>query len=96
MSRSIEVTESTYSALEAAAAAEGATPDKWLDTHLPDVIAAAEPTELATGEDGASRTLYDRMKHLIGTVSLDYTDLAERHSEYFAEGMLEKHRQGTL
>lgn len=96
MNRSIEVSESTYSALEAAAAAEGTTPEEWLAARLPEPVRSVQSTEAATVEEGTPGTLYDRMKHLIGTVSLDYTDLAERHSEYFAEGMLEKQRQGVL
>lgn len=94
MSRSIEIADSTYSQLEAAAGAEGTTPDKWLAARLPKQATSAQSTA-AAGEEGESRTLYDRIKR-IGSVSLPITDLADRHSEYFAEGMLEKYREGRL
>ena len=96
MSRSIEIADSTYSQLEAAAAAEGTTPDQWLAARLSDVLPPVKPSEFVTGENGAPRTLYDLIKHRVGNFSFDCTDLAERHSEYFAEGVLEKRRMGTL
>ena len=93
-----------------AAASPVLAPDKWLETHLVDLIPfarASEPVgsagpvessqlEAFAREDAAPRSLYDMIKHRVGNFSFDYTDLAERHSEYFAEGMLEKRRTGTL
>lgn len=110
MSRSIEVSESAYLALEAAATAEGTTPGRWLEAHLPemtissrqaDLVADPAPVEShgferSAPEDAAPRTLYDLIKHRVGNFSSDYTDLAERHSDYFMEGLLEKRRMGTL
>ena len=83
MNRSIKPSHEVPATADEAAATGAAT------------VEAQEP-EVAATEDAAPRSLYDRMKHLIGTVSLDCTDLAERHSEYFAEGMLEKYREGRL
>lgn len=149
MSQSIEVSDRTYSAIEAAATAEGTTPERWLDVHLAELTPVPQSTE-AVGDAGvvelpqlepfagdatAPRSLYDLIKHRVGNVSFDYTDLAEhhsedlasssrgevshevlterfrslvqraeclggdlsvRHSESFAEGMLEKRRMGSL
>lgn len=110
MSQSIEVSDRTYSAIEAAATAEGTTPGRWLDVHLVELIPDPQSTEAVrdagvvelpqlepfAGDADAPRSLYDLIKHRVGTCSLGYTDLAERHSEYFMEGMLEKQRTGTL
>lgn len=105
MSRSIEVSESTYSALEAAAAAEGTTADEWLDAHLADMLPHAEPVVHADPvqpPDGSGETepksLLDLLMRagLVGVFNSGRGDLAERHGELFAEGMLEKRRMGTL
>lgn len=41
-------------------------------------------------------SVYDRMKHLVGSVKGGPPDLAERHSEYFYEALLDKKRKGRL
>ena len=84
MSQSVERSHEVYAAVEKAAAGT-----------IPERTDAQQPEAVAT-EDTAPRSLYDLIKHRVGTCSLGYTDLAERHSEYFMEGMLEKRRQGRL
>ena len=106
MSRSIEISDSTYSALEAVAAAEGTTPARWLAAHLPDLLASAEPstTEDTASPDAAAtdaggerpKSLAELIAGRVGGFRSGRGDLAERHSELFAEGMLEKRRLGTL
>lgn len=83
MSRSIEPSREVHAAADEAAA-----------TPAP-AVEAQESTQPATA-DGAPRSLYDLIKHRVGTVSSGYTDLAERHSEYVMESLLEKRRLGTL
>jgi hypothetical protein len=83
MSRSIEPSHEVHATADEAAVTGVAA------------VEAQEP-EVAAGEDAAPRTLYDMIKHRVGNFSSGYTDLAERHSEYFTEGLLEKRRMGTL
>lgn len=105
MSRSIEIADGTYAQLEAVAAIEGTTPDRWLDAHLPDVLPPAEPLVDAgyaevrdTSDETEPKSLLDLLMRagLVGGFRSGLGDLAERHSEYFMEGMLEKRRMGTL
>lgn len=107
VSRSITVSESTYSALEAAAAAEGTTPDWWLEVHLPDLLPPGEPFVTAdpaqprnadSSEADEPKSLLDLLIRAggVGGFRSGRSDLSERHSELFAEGMLEKRRMGTL
>lgn len=106
MSGSIEVSESTYLALEAAATAEGTTPDRWLEAHLPDLLPpgepfvaadSAQPRNAGSGE-AEPKSLLDLLIQAggVGGFHSGRSDLSERHSELFAEGMLEKRRMGTL
>jgi hypothetical protein len=90
MSQSVELPESVYAALEAAASAAGTTPAEWIAAQLP------EPEAQPEREEEAPRTLAERFEGYLGLVSLDRTDLAERASELFGEGMVEKHRAGQL
>ncbi|MFL5382687.1 MAG: hypothetical protein ACJ8GN_09265 [Longimicrobiaceae bacterium] len=92
MSRSIDLPDSVYAALEAAASASGTTPAEWIAAQLSQSV--PEPRAECEGE--APRTLAERFEGYLGLVSLDRTDLAARASELFGEGMVEKHRVGQL
>ena len=83
MSRSIEPSREVHTPADETAATGAAAVE-------------ARESEVTATENAAPRSLYDLIKHRVGTCSLGYTDLAERHSEYFMEGMLEKQRTGTL
>ena len=83
MSRSIESTGEVHADVDAAADLDAAPVE-------------APASDVDADEEVAPGTLYERMKHLIGVVSSDCTDGSERVSEYFAEGMLQKHREGRL
>jgi hypothetical protein len=83
--------EPVYTALVEAASASGSTPTEWIAARLPE----PEPTE--TGSDGETpRTLADRFEGYLGLVSFETGDMAARASELFADGMVEKHREGRL
>jgi hypothetical protein len=59
---------------------------------LPRTLCVAE----TASEEQPLRTLAERFEGYLGLVSLDRTDLAARASEFFADGMVEKHRAGRL
>jgi hypothetical protein len=88
MSRSVELPEAVYAALEEAATASGTTPAEWIAARVPQPAPAIEPE----CEGQPPRTLAERFEGYIGLVSCDPSDLSERASELFAEGMVEKHR----
>jgi hypothetical protein len=92
MSKSIEFSDEVYSRIEEAASATGNTVAEVVAARFPKKC----PPPTINGSAESPRTLADLLEGLIGVVSLDRTDLAERHSELFAEGMEEKHRQGHL
>ena len=92
MSRSVDLPDSVYAALEVAAAASGATPAEWIAERLPQPAPTAEPE----GDEQPPRTLAERLKGYIGLVHSERGDLAERHSELFMEGLLEKQKRGHL
>jgi hypothetical protein len=84
--------ESVYAALEEAALASGTTPAEWVTARLPQHEQEAE-----TACDGQSPlTLADRFEGYLGLVSFEPSDAAARASELFADGMVEKHRDGRL
>lgn len=91
VSRMLELPDATYQQLEEEASAAGATPAEWIATRLPRRRSCSDEP-LVPG----ARTLADEMAGLIGLFSSDRGDLSERHSELFAEGLLEKRRNGTL
>jgi hypothetical protein len=92
MSRSVDLPDSVYAALEEAATSSGTTPAGWIAAHLPQPAPAPQPE----CEEQPARTLAERLQGYIGLVDSGRTDLAERHSELFLEGLLEKQRMGHL
>lgn len=92
MSRSIDLPDSVYAALEAAASASGTTPAEWIAANLPQ--SALEPEAECNGQP--QKTLAERLEGYIGLIHSGRGDLAERHSELFMEGLLEKRRTGHL
>jgi hypothetical protein len=92
MSRSVELPEVVYAALEEAAAASGTTPAEWIAARVPQPAPAIGPE----CEGQPPRTLAERFEGYIGLVSCGPSDLSERHSELLAEGMVEKHRARQL
>ena len=91
MSRSVELPDSVYDALEAVASASGTTPAGWIAAKLPSTTDTPPEPEPASDE-----TLEDGFEDYIGLFNSGRGDLAERHSELFLEGLLEKRRTGTL
>ena len=88
--RMIAVSEDVYRELEEEALAVGTTPAEWIASRLPGPVTSLE------GEDPPTRTLAERLKGYIGLVDSGRTDLAERHSELFLDGLLEKQKMGRL
>ena len=107
MSRSIDLPEAVYAALEEAAAADATSPAGWIAARLPQpaptacdgkpsrTLAEQFAVETASSKQ-PPRTLAERFEGHLGLVSLDRTDLAARASELFADGMEEKYRDGRL
>jgi hypothetical protein len=107
MSRTVELPDDVYQRLEEEASAAGATPAEWIAARLPvpcvhtnDAGSVAVETEGIPAVNGdaatSQKTLADRMKGKIGRISSGRTDLSERVSELFAEGLMEKRRTGHL
>ncbi|HEU4559552.1 MAG TPA: hypothetical protein VFS20_17000 [Longimicrobium sp.] len=107
MNRTIEVSEEAYRKLDQLASREGETISEWLETMVAHVkltpsdrgLEVAEAVTNVDGEDDdrPPLTMYDVMKDYIGRVSGNGPgDLAENHSKYFLEGLLEKKRQGRF
>lgn len=91
LGNSVDLPDPVGVALEDAAAAAGITPAGWIAAHLPPGSTAGPAC------DGARpRTLAERFEGYIGFVDTGESDLAERHSELFADGMEEKQRMGRL
>jgi hypothetical protein len=92
MSRSVDLPDSVYAALEEAATAAGTSPAEWIASQLPQPAPTVEPE--CDGQP--PRTLAERLEGYIGLVHSGRGDLSERVSELFAEGMVEKHRARQL
>jgi hypothetical protein len=85
----IELPDDVYQRVEEAAAAAGTTPAAWVAAQLP------KPVLCSNGAKPPARTLADEFAGYIGVFD-GPSDLSERASELFAEGMLEKQRNATL
>jgi hypothetical protein len=92
MSRSVDLPEAVYAALEEAAVASGTSPAEWIAARVPRPAPAAEPE----CEGQPARTLAERFEGYIGLFSSGPSDLSERVSEIYAEGTVEKHRARQL
>jgi hypothetical protein len=92
MSRSVDLPDSVYAALEEAAASSGTTPAEWIAAHLPQPVPAPQPE----CERQPPRTLADEFAGYIGLFSSGCGDLSERVSEIYGEAMMEKHRARQL
>ena len=88
MSRSVDLPDSVYAALEAAASASGTTPAAWIAARLSTPAPDAQPE--CEGQD--ARSLADDLEGYIGLFSSGCGDLSERVSELDGDGVMEKHR----
>ena len=61
-----------------------------------EIVRQAIDAFLDSGAASEGVSVYDKMKHLIGSVNGGPPDLSERHSEYFYEYLLDKKRKGRL
>jgi len=91
MSKSLELSDSVFAALEEAASASGTTPEGWIAANLP-----ASASTLPQSDDPSCQTLAERFAAHVGGFRSGRRDLSERHSELFADGMVEKRKTGTL
>jgi len=81
MSRSVELPEAVYAALEEAAAASGTTPAEWIAARVPQPAPALEPES----EGQPPRTLADEFAGRVGLFSSSEQSrrtLAERFEGY--------------
>lgn len=89
MSRTLELPDAVYAALEREAAARGLDPVAWIAAHLP-----AHPT--TKPDEQSAKSLAERMTGYIGVFASGLGDLSEDTGRKFAEGMEEKRREGRL
>src|SRR4051812_22676943 len=87
MSRSVDLPEAVYAALEEAAAADATSPAEWIAARLPQPAPAVE----AVCEGKPPRTLADEFAGRLGLFSSGPSDLSERVSELSGGGVVEKH-----
>ena len=66
----------------------------WENKRLRVEVLEAPETQDAPLPNGEP-SLYDEMKDLVGTVSFEPTDLAERSEYYYAQAMDEKYPRGN-
>jgi hypothetical protein len=89
MSKSLELPDPIYAALEAAASARGTTPVGWIAAHLP---AASD----SLAKNGA-KTLRDLLKGKIGQVQSGGKEaLSQNCGERFTDYLEQKRREGRL
>ena len=87
MSRSIELSDELYAALEAAAAASGVTPAEWLAQRVNGTATPGWPRQ-----DLSPKTRRELFRSIMGQAHSESGDLSIRHSELCSEGMAEDHR----
>jgi len=92
MSRSIELSDDVYAALEAAASAAGVTPAEWLKQRVNGAATDACPQPEVPFE-----VLAERFRAIIGqTRSGSGEALSVRHSEVFGDMLEEQRKAGRL
>lgn len=88
MSRTLDIPEPVFTALESAAAATGMTPVAWIAAHL--------PTREKPDSNGA-RTLADLFAGRTGRIaSGGNLDLSEECGDHFAQELQRKRSEGRL
>lgn len=87
----VELPAEVYRQLEEEALAFDTTPAEWIASQLPRSFPATSRHPARRG-----RTLADEFAGRVGLVASGRRDGSERVSEIFTEGMVEKHRAGTL
>jgi hypothetical protein len=91
VSRTVELPDPVYDALEEKASASGMTPAGWIAAH---VLPEAEPQPNGTGEP--PKSLADMLAGHIGTISGGGESFSQDTGRRFAEGMEAKRRAGRL
>jgi hypothetical protein len=88
MSRSLDIPDPIFNALEQAASASGTTPVGWIAAHLP-------PTPPPAKKD--AKTLADLFEGYIGGISSGSKEtLSENCRERFTDYLEQKRREGRL
>lgn len=87
MSRTLELPDDVYEAVERAAAARGLTPVAWVAAHLP----PAPPPKRSE-----AKTLADEFEGYIGVIASGRTDLSADTGKQFADLLEEKYRDGRI
>lgn len=94
MSHILEIPDSLYAALKAAAAANGLTPVEWITVHLAQTQSDAGTT---TAQTATPSTMADLFMGRVGHIrSGGRKPLSEESGEQFAEYLEEKQRAGHL
>jgi hypothetical protein len=93
MSRSIEVPDDVYAALEAAASNAGVTLAEWLALRVNGQVTHECPQENIPYE-----VLLERFRAIVGSAhgEGEGEDLSTRHSEVFGEMLEAQHKAGRL
>jgi hypothetical protein len=90
MSKSLELPDSVFDALEQAANASGTTPVGWIAAHLP-------PARTPTPKSNEPKSLADAMAGHIGTVHSGGKEALSRNcGELFTDYLVQKRREGRL
>lgn len=91
MSRSVDLPEAVYAALEEAATASGSTPAEWIAAHLP----KPKPVTFPEGGGSPIQTLAERLKGYVGLVRSGRDDCLERYDGMFADAGEGRDAQAT-
>jgi hypothetical protein len=89
MSRSLEIPDPIFDALEQAASATGTTPVGWIAAHL--------PSNAKTSAGNEAKSLADLLEGHIGTINSGGNEaLSQNTGDRFTEYVVQKRREGRL
>lgn len=91
MSQMLELSDSTYAALQAASAAAGTTPAEWIAARIPQHF-QSQP-EVSSDSGG---TMADRFAGRLGRIHGSSEPFSQNCGERFTDYLEEKRRNGTL
>ena len=94
MSRTLELPEPVYEALEKAAQAAGVSPAGWLERLLGFENGTPHPKEEKNGTE--QLTMYDVLKDVIGKFHFGEAHFSQNTGEKFADILEQKRKEGHL
>jgi hypothetical protein len=93
MSRTLELPDDVYAAVERAAAARGKTPAEWVAEKAG---GTAHPRPDREDVQPGPKTLRERLAGIIGSVEIDPSKLREDPNDPYWNHLLQKWREGRL